>query len=517
MYWTATSINVTANNAFVDVTTGDDLSLIRPLSLLFVAGYLPVVVKRATATQIELMEPWPNVTDSGRRAIIAKTAAEFDAAVDALNAATDATSAAGESIDTFLQGVSEFSSQALGSADAAAWRTKLGLGNAAIKAVGEADASLVDNARLKVVLGTDSTLIKKVASLNALNFIPDTLRKQVELATQGKNTVLYNANGDPSIMFPVYKFRYEDLGFAGNPFGTGVATAFLKGGVEKSEIFIGCFQGSVHNNQVVSLPGLDPTTSINFDNSKARCVANGAGWHLMTEHEWAAITLWCMANGYQPRGNTNYGRAHDATHEVGRRQDGGIAGDASGAARILNGSGPDAWRHDGSPFGIADLVGNIFEWTDLLKIVRGQIICAPDNDFDLGEANWVAQQAFFDSPSTGTSGSLGSPTLADAVTNYADADPDSNSNANAYNSINPWSSMSTSGAYVSNELMKRLMIEPAGISPQGYFYLRNYGERFPYRGGGWYGGSSAGLAARDLNGSRSNTNSIVGFRPAFVA
>lgn len=420
-------------------------------------------------------------------------------------------------VDTFLQGVSQFSNEALSSNNAAAWRSKLELGSASTKEVGDANAELVDNARLKAVLGTDSTLIKKIPSLNALNFIPDTLRKQVELSTQGKNTVLYNANGDPSIMFPVYKFRYEDLGFAGNPFGTGVATAFLKGGVEKSEIFIGCFQGRVHNGQVVSLPGLDPTTSINFDNSKARCAANGPGWHLMTEHEWAAIALWCMANGYQPRGNSNYGRAHDATHEVGRRQDGGIAGDTSGSARILSGSGPDAWRHDGSPFGIADLVGNIFEWTDLLKIVRGQVICAPDNDFDLGEANWVAQQAFFDSASTGTSGNLGAPTLADAVTNYADADPDSNSNDGAYNSINPWSNMTTSNNYVSNELMKRLVIEPAGISPQGYLTVRNYGERFPRRGGNWFSGSNAGLAARSLSGSRSYASSSVGFRPAFVA
>ena len=109
MYWTATSVTVTANSAFVDVTTGDDLSIIRPLSLLFVAGHHPVVVKRSTATQIELMEPWPNVTDAGRRALVVKTAAEFDAAVDALNSATSATSTAAETIDTFLQGVTPFS------------------------------------------------------------------------------------------------------------------------------------------------------------------------------------------------------------------------------------------------------------------------------------------------------------------------------------------------------------------------------------------------------------------------
>jgi len=39
-------------------------------------------------------------------------------------------------------------------------------------------------------------------------------------------------------------------------------------------------------------------------------------------------------------------------------------------------------------------------------------------------------------------------------------------------------------------------------------------QRLPYRGGNWNNSSNAGLAARNLNNERSNTNSNIGFRPA---
>lgn len=38
--------------------------------------------------------------------------------------------------------------------------------------------------------------------------------------------------------------------------------------------------------------------------------------------------------------------------------------------------------------------------------------------------------------------------------------------------------------------------------------------RFPNCGGNWNNGSNAGLAALNLNNTRSNTNSNRGFRPA---
>jgi hypothetical protein len=52
---------------------------------------------------------------------------------------------------------------------------------------------------------------------------------------------------------------------------------------------------------------------------------------------------------------------------------------------------------------------------------------------------------------------------------------------------------------------------------RGYFYMRNLGERLPFRGGGWFGSSYAGLAAAYLINPRSLANSHFGFRPAFVS
>ena len=76
--------------------------------------------------------------------------------------------------------------------------------------------------------------------------------------------------------------------------------------------------------------------------------------------------------------------------------------------------------------------------------------------------------------------------------------------------------MTKSGSYVSNQAMKRLLLEPAGALPQGRIYMRNFGERLPCRGGGWDSGAGAGLAALILNNSRVYTNTSIGFRTAFA-
>ena len=76
--------------------------------------------------------------------------------------------------------------------------------------------------------------------------------------------------------------------------------------------------------------------------------------------------------------------------------------------------------------------------------------------------------------------------------------------------------MTKSGSYVSNQAMKRLLLEPDGALPQGRIYMRNFGERLPFRGGDWGHGAGAGLAALSLNASRVGTGTSIGFRPAFA-
>ena len=345
-------------------------------------------------------------------------------------------------------------------------------------------------------------------ALPASAYIKDVSRHAVERASGGRQTVLYDDLGNPSVMNIIPIFRYEDLGYSGD-MGAGVVSCFDVGtGTNKSEIFIGAFQSSLVGSRAVSLPRADPAVSVNFDTAKGYCANKGAGWHLMTMHEWAAISLWCMANGFEPRGNTNYGRAHDRYVERGRRMDGGLPGDTAGTARVHAGSGPDAWRHNNSPWGISDLVGNVWEWLDGFKLQDGQIVASTFNT--QAEASWAAQAAYFDS--TLTTG--GTPRLSNAVVNRLGAIGDNqNAGPSASEAFNV---MAKAGTYVSNQLLKRLLVEPSTVLPKGRVYMRNFGERLPFRGGILYDGSNAGLAALGCHFSRVYVSSGIGFRLAFA-
>jgi hypothetical protein len=414
--------------------------------------------------------------------------AALDAAVIAANAAeAEATKQAGVSTTK--------AAEAVAAAQDALNRAQAALNSAATAAAQSAAAAAVATENLETALPASA-------------YIKDVRRHAVERASGGRQTVLYDDLGNPSVMNIIPIFRYEDLGYSAD-MGAGVVSCFDVGtGTNKSEIFIGAFQSSLVGSRAVSLPRADQATSVNFDTAKGYCANKGAGWHLMTMHEWAAISLWCMANGFEPRGNTNYGRAHDRYVERGRRMDGGLPGDTAGTARVHCGSGPDAWRHNNSPWGISDLVGNVWEWLDGFKLQDGQIVASTFNT--QAEASWVAQAAYFDS--TLTTG--GAPRLSDAVVNRLGAIGD-NQNA-GYSASEAFNVMAKAGTYVSNQLLKRLLVEPSTVLPKGRVYMRNFGERLPYRGGDWSFGSDAGLAALYCSASRVFTYSSFGFRLAFA-
>jgi hypothetical protein len=288
-------------------------------------------------------------------------------------------------------------------------------------------------------------------------------------------TVLYDNAGLPSYMRIIPAMTADTL-MSGMP--TTLHPAFLKNGTKIPELFIGMFQAYVIGGRAYSLPYKNPTVSVDFDDARGYCTAKGAGWHLMTNWEWAAVALWCMKNGFEPRGNTDHGRAHDATYETGTRQDGDTyaPGDSSGVGTILCGTGPYAWRHDGTPSGISDLVGNVWEWVDGFKLSDGRIYMPADNE----------------------------PTLKNTA---------GTSTEDSLSVV--WGDVAKESGYTESDLLNMALISPNGVIPQGRLYVRTAGERLPLRGGSRYTGGSAGLAALLLNRVRSGAAASFGFRPAF--
>ncbi|MCW8200777.1 hypothetical protein D8B23_20880 [Verminephrobacter aporrectodeae subsp. tuberculatae] len=343
-------------------------------------------------------------------------------------------------------------------------------------------------------------------------FIKDNLRTQVEAASGGAATVMYTAKGHPCYMSVIPRFNLQDIHAS---LGIGVHPAFIVNGIEKDAIYIGQYQDTVVDESLLSIPGMLPYYLSRFDDFQYFAKNNGAGWHMMTHAEWAAIALWCWKNGTMPRGNTDHGKSHSMPHETGR----------SGGPWIYTGSGPASWRHNGMPHGIADLTGNLPEWLGGLRLNEGEIQILPNNDAadntksqSADSAHWRAIRASDGAlVAPGTAGTL-KYDAATAVTDYdtqAAILSDSKTNptnpgGNGYNTRNTFKSMGVKAGLTVPAIAKALGLYPIADSNLGDdgFWMCNHGERLPLVGGGWQDGSRAGVFARAFCGSRTRMNSI---------
>ncbi len=348
----------------------------------------------------------------------------------------------------------------------------------------------------------------------------DDMVNRVIDASLGRNTVIFTDTNQPSIMV---KFEPNEWSQHRELYGSGNEThpAFLVDGNIK-RFWYGKYPAVRvgGTNYAVSLRGLGPAHTISFDNSLAACVANGAGWHLATNAEWAFVALMSMARGYQARGNTDYGRHHVETSEWGVG-DGEYTSGRIG--RTLTGSGPVYWSHDATPYGVYDLVGSVWKWVGGLRIggtgaADGEIQIIPNND-----AAGSKRTADAHADNTGDwqslliDGTLVGPGTTNALCyTFQDGQITIDNAPDGLSSTSRTRTFSAVDAQVSiPQIMEDLLLSPrSGMAPLGTVYVRD-AERLPRRGGLRVSGSNAGLGAMNLALDRGNTRTDSGFAPAY--
>ena len=189
------------------------------------------------------------------------------------------------------------------------------------------------------------------------------------------NFLIYDNAGKPSVMVAIPKFYLDEVIDGASH---TVHPAFIINGIEHNVIYISKYQNIVEYDKAYSLPMKDPATNVNFDQAWNYCKSKGAGWHLMTNAEWAAIALWCKKNGTMPKGNNNYGKD---TYEMNLPQKAAATLlDNGKTIRTATGSGEISWYHDNTYAGIADLNGNVWEWNSGVRLNNGEIQILANND-----------------------------------------------------------------------------------------------------------------------------------------
>ena len=329
------------------------------------------------------------------------------------------------------------------------------------------------------------------------------------------NKVIYDDIGMPSIMYGVPKMKYSDIITGGTD---EVLPFWIVDGEEKNTIWVSKFPNIVESDRAYSLGMRLPKNYITFDQAVAACKNKGNGWHLNQTGIFACLNLLSQKLGTVPHGNPNYGKDYYHAYEHGIQPQGETG-------RTLTGSGEPTWYHNHDTSGIADLCGNVWEWTGGLRLVDGEIQIIPygncmklDCDMSATSTLWKAIMPDGTLVEPGTAGTLkiDRTSASDATLRINTSVTTQTTDSNDTNVVFK-DTKAVSGVSIPKLLIALGLFPDSGVTGYGNdrFWARNNGERLPFRGSAFGGASLSGPSALSLSSVRSYSHVFIGFRSAF--
>jgi sulfatase modifying factor 1 len=247
-------------------------------------------------------------------------------------------------------------------------------------------------------IGFESALTERVKELGANGFTsPDEMAEwtgKMNILSGGKNTIKWVSDGAttalywPSIVVkrPAHKASYYLTGA-----GDDIHPAFVAGETRYEQYWMSKYPGPyvVSNDKTIllALPGFDGMSNLltreeikpSYDTALTYGKAGGNGSHCVTNAEWMEVAMSCLREGFQPKGNNYNGRDYT---DPNLPEYYGVPSYWSNSkiGRVLNGSGPLSWFHDGTPWGIWGMNGNFYQVTAGLRQKAGEIQVIANND-----------------------------------------------------------------------------------------------------------------------------------------
>lgn len=264
-------------------------------------------------------------------------------------------------------------------------------------------------------------------------------------------------------------------------------------------ILVSQFFNTNINGTPCSLPFREPWTRISMDKAAEACRKKGAGWHLLTNAEYAYLLKESRELGTEPHGNTAAGQDYDHQEEKGVTYDG---------YRTLTGLDPETWSHDHTEGGVYGLKGNIWEIVQGLRLHHGTVEYIKNNDAaaaetDTGEDSAAWQQALAEN---GKAVRLSASNGVKITTGAVEAD---------WNGAH-MRDVELEGLDEVPQILFDLEILPPDWKERqdGIYVDSELKEAVPFRGSSFHDTSYGGASAVHLNRPRSNVRTSIGFRSA---